>query len=372
MAVCAYCGKEFRKTGKNHKWCSHDCANHSRFSRTVEELRQQSTQKREAVISLYDSDYSTYDVANIVGVSESFVLTTWRNAGYPKRLTKLQREVKRLREQGRCSTEIAEALGMTAKRVKPIARAIGMPFTKEEAERSKASCKNQHYKGTEEEKGLYVNSFFNGDFVYVDGYKDCDSYVTIKCNTCGNTFQRSMITIRQGKGTTCPICQKLKKDQQEREKRHRREQLQEKRAMRTAEKERERMEKTRTVICPECGKIFHTVKANVVCCSPECSRKRANKYCSQRKDKRIPKHKRIDRGITAKRLYERDNGVCWICGEKCDLDDFVEKDGCIICGNNYPSVDHITPICEGGADSWENVRLAHRWCNTNRYIKEHA
>lgn len=366
------CGKEYQKTRPHQKWCSRSCANHSRWGQKAEERHHRSIERKEAVIGLYDTDYSTSEVASIVGVSVSFVLTAWRNAGYSRRPTPLQREVRRLREQGKCSTEISKELGKPTKEIRAIAKAIAMPFTAEEVQRSRTSVKNQYFKSTEQEKELYVNSFFNGDFSYVEGYKDCDSYVTIRCNKCGGIFQRSMISIRQNKAKNCPVCQRIKKDQQEKEKKARREQLQKERAMRAAEKERERIEKTRTVICPECGKIFHTVKTNVVYCSPECSRKRTNRYCTQRKDKRIPKHKRIDRGITAKRLYDRDNGICWICGEKCDLDDFVEKDGCIICGNNYPSVDHITPICEGGADSWENVRLAHRWCNTNRYIKEHA
>lgn len=69
-------------------------------------------------------------------------------------------------------------------------------------------------------------------------------------------------------------------------------------------------------------------------------------------------------------MFVRDGGVCWICGGKCNPNDYVIRDGYKICGNYYPSVDHIVPICEGGEDSWKNVRLAHRICNSKRYFAE--
>ena len=78
-----------------------------------------------------------------------------------------------------------------------------------------------------------------------------------------------------------------------------------------------------------------------------------------------------DYSITVKALYERDNGLCWLCGKRCDMNDYeTREDGTIVCGENYPSVDHIIPVCEGGKDTWDNVRLAHRGCNAKRYWEE--
>ena len=35
-----------------------------------------------------------------------------------------------------------------------------------------------------------------------------------------------------------------------------------------------------------------------------------------------------------------------------------------ISGNNYPSIDHVIPVSKGGTHTWDNVKLAHRHCNT--------
>ena len=217
-----------------------------------------------------------------------------------------------------------------------------------------------------------IEALLPDGFSYVRGYSGCDGTVILRCNECGHEFERSMISIRHRKATRCPSCTAREKEAKElvaMKDREERERLkEEERNHRLAEIEKERLKRQRLAVCPVCGKAFYTTRPNMVCCSPECSKKRAN----GRKDKRIKHDKRIDRGITAKSLYVRDGGVCWICGEKCDLNDYVIRDRTIICGNKYPSVDHIIPVCEGGCDSWENVRLAHRWCNLERYLKKNG
>jgi 5-methylcytosine-specific restriction endonuclease McrA len=30
----------------------------------------------------------------------------------------------------------------------------------------------------------------------------------------------------------------------------------------------------------------------------------------------------------------------------------------------YPSIDHIVPLAKGGNHTWNNVQLAHHYCNT--------
>ena len=35
-----------------------------------------------------------------------------------------------------------------------------------------------------------------------------------------------------------------------------------------------------------------------------------------------------------------------------------------IAGNYYPSIDHVIPLSKGGIDTWNNVRLSHRICNS--------
>ena len=85
---------------------------------------------------------------------------------------------------------------------------------------------------------------------------------------------------------------------------------------------------------------------------------------NRRKDRRLTAANTVDKDITLERLYKRDSGVCYICGKVCDWNDFIVEDGVTICGDNYPSIEHVTPISKGGLHSWDNVRLACRRCNT--------
>lgn len=112
--------------------------------------------------------------------------------------------------------------------------------------------------------------------------------------------------------------------------------------------------------CAFCGETFFSQYPNKKYCSDECSRKEKNR----RKDKRIHKTKIIDFDITLQRLFKRDEGVCWICGCKCDWNDKrVSESGYEYPGNAYPTKDHVIPVSRGGAESWDNVRLACWKCN---------
>ena len=63
-------------------------------------------------------------------------------------------------------------------------------------------------------------------------------------------------------------------------------------------------------------------------------------------------------------LYKKEKGICWICGKETDLNDFIITKSTVVCGNAYPSVDHVIPLALGGKHSWDNVHLAHRICNS--------
>lgn len=55
---------------------------------------------------------------------------------------------------------------------------------------------------------------------------------------------------------------------------------------------------------------------------------------------------------------EAQDGLCWICLERMDLEPLQ--------GDNSMSVDHIVPFSRGGANSWRNKLLAHQFCNSKR------
>jgi 5-methylcytosine-specific restriction endonuclease McrA len=51
-------------------------------------------------------------------------------------------------------------------------------------------------------------------------------------------------------------------------------------------------------------------------------------------------------------MYERDGGVCQLCGHP-------------VCSSEF-QLDHIIPKCDGGEFTWSNLRLAHKRCNASR------
>lgn len=58
---------------------------------------------------------------------------------------------------------------------------------------------------------------------------------------------------------------------------------------------------------------------------------------------------------------------CAICGGYCDPNDtWVNEDGRTCLGRNYPTVDHVIPIANGGCDTFDNVQLAHKQCNSKK------
>ncbi len=59
-----------------------------------------------------------------------------------------------------------------------------------------------------------------------------------------------------------------------------------------------------------------------------------------------------NRRITLGALYERDRGVCGICGRWGPLEAMNR--------------DHVVPLAKGGAHAKGNIRLAHIECNSRR------
>lgn len=75
-----------------------------------------------------------------------------------------------------------------------------------------------------------------------------------------------------------------------------------------------------------------------------------------RKDER----KRAKETKQLNRIYKRDRAVCWIClflGRSV-AESFVAREDA--------SRDHLTPLSKGRDDRDENMRLAHRSCNSKR------
>lgn len=192
----------------------------------------------------------------------------------------------------------------------------------------------------------------NPNLEYFGGFTDTDSSVDVRCKICGYVFNRSMITLRGAKNTVCPECEKankLKKKEQEKLER-----------LKQTEKHRHEIKMERMLAksytqasfktCPVCNTAF---LGNNVYCSERC-----------RNQNRWMMKDGYRRKFPLEELYKRDKGICYLCGGLCDWNDKTVVDGVTVYGNSYPSRDHVVPKSKGGENSWNNLRLAHRLCNS--------
>lgn len=68
--------------------------------------------------------------------------------------------------------------------------------------------------------------------------------------------------------------------------------------------------------------------------------------------------------ISVEMLWNRDGGICGLCGRAVPMPGTKKHRH-----NKSPetaTVDHKTPLKQGGQHVWENVQLAHMWCNSEK------
>lgn len=186
---------------------------------------------------------------------------------------------------------------------------------------------------------------------YIGGYKHSEAKVLLRCKKCGTLYKRTASIIREGhyQKFKCYKCIKLNLKQEKIINKY------------FSEKQKELNEiykwlKKNTLYikhCKYCGIEIINVRNNKTTCS-QCYKKYNKKHSTK----------------SLLKLYKRDNGICYICGDKCNYEDYIVKDGTIICGDYYPSIEHVIPLCKGGTDNWDNIRLAHRKCNNLKGTKQ--
>lgn len=177
----------------------------------------------------------------------------------------------------------------------------------------------------------------------------------LRCRECGHEFER-FVDLHYP--TTCPECQRRES---------------ERRRAKRVERDGKRALMQRLVnilayehVCPECGARFRSPNPHRLYCSERC-RKRAR---WKRREKFLGSHGShvrramrygvvYDRSITLNKLIKRDGMTCYICGKTCTKDD--SRWGTL--GPDYPTIDHVTPLCKGGTHTWDNVRIACGECN---------
>lgn len=220
---------------------------------------------------------------------------------------------------------------------------------------------------------------------YAGNYTGTDGECDIRCRTCGTVKTVRSQAIRHG-SARCSVCferERIEREEQKKKEREEREaakrllqaETAEERRKRTRQREREREKEKRRrerlehitfTSCMGCGAMFlYDDRTHQKYCSKQCARRLRQK--KKEIVRRIrTKAQMIDNDITLEKLYQRDGGICYLCGRVCDWNDRVVIDGTVICGDNYPSIEHVIPLSKNGKHSWANVKLACRKCNNHK------
>ena len=285
-------------------------------------------------------------------------------------MTRAEREIRneqmrQFKAQGKTMLEVAREFGVSKETAISVCKGI-----------SPQCGQTQFSRGTnklleDDQVSKLISEYLPG-VEYAGNYSGCDGRVDLKCSLCGTIFNRSMISVRH-KHCSCPKCRdeqykatKQRKEQEERER-----EIQRQERQRAAEINKANNSKQlRLVVCGICGETFLTWNSRARYCSENCKvqARRLHTSYNRGSDDRLNNRNIIDRDISLKKLFARDGGVCQICGRVCDYNDcYTTESGVFIAGEDYPSRDHIVPLSQGGKHSWDNVRLAHRSCNSKIY-----
>ncbi|NLP33517.1 MAG: HNH endonuclease [Oligella ureolytica] len=212
------------------------------------------------------------------------------------------------------------------------------------------------------------NEYYGNRYLYVGGYTDSDNDVILECKVCNTKRIVNVQSIRKNRPIHCLEC--IRKEKEEMALKEYLLTLLIKRhndiIKITKEKEdKEKWIKEHTKVCIECGNKFIAKNNNSKCCSSECGNKRQNRIKELKRRILISRNGKVNWNISLTKLIKRDNNTCHICGGKCDSEDyFISDEGYYIVGSNYPSIDHVLPVSKGGTHTWDNIKLAHHYCNT--------
>lgn len=210
------------------------------------------------------------------------------------------------------------------------------------------------------------------EYEYIKGYNHSDSMILIRHKKCGHVFTINAQMLRkykrlQKENIECPRCKKLQKEVK----------MLITSKLEIINKNKKELEKRKDIVkniklkvdkkrkvCKVCGKEFYGKGKT---CSDICKLELKRMY-EREKDYRRRMSMRNNgdmQDISILKLMERDNNTCYLCGNEVDINDYhIDKKGTFIAGNNYPSIEHVIPLSKGGTHTWDNVKLACRYCNS--------
>lgn len=262
-----------------------------------------------------------------------------------------QQAIRDMRNDGIGYMTIARALNTTRDKVRNYCVTHGL-----DGRRGQYLAPSKSIREIQEEVG--------GNWTVLDKKRGCEcsagvAEVTLRCNVCGGVRVTRLSTIA---GITCSTCKANQREAERIRKQKEREAKRRKRIEKSYKQQSFKLCK-----CKQCGRQFVSMKARAFC-SDRCARKSYDKAKELKRRARL-KSQLVDSDISLQRLYDRDSGVCYICGGACDWNDCEWKGDTFYAGNMYPSIDHVVPLAKNGKHAWSNVRLAHRICNSVKSAK---
>ena len=313
-----------------------------------------------AIRTLAEQGFKPKEISLKLGMSLSTVYNYSKGFNYAG--LESHEDIRELRRAGVSVFDIKIITGKDPHTISSVCRKMGLGLTDEEyrEERKRDSEQKTH---SEDWARNYICEKSGGRLEYVSGYINMDSHLIVRCTYCGAEQERSMSGFRGTTYVRCCVC-------------HFDERVEARRAKRQKDKENKIAEKETAKLIKAgsgkqlsfgfcaCGEILSRFDGLKGKQCADCARRAANKYKELSRRRKL-KNAMIDSDITIQKLFRRDNGVCYLCGCLCDWDDKeIRPDGTIVCGNTYPSIDHVKPLTKGGCHSWDNVKLAHRICNS--------
>lgn len=206
--------------------------------------------------------------------------------------------------------------------------------------------------------------------IYHHGFKNTDSRVYIKCLICGSVYEINASVVRSKHNNVyCKKCseqnkalrQKERQKELEAERKKNKENKEKQDRLRQLNKYLANSKQLTFNVCSHCGKLFVGTSKY---CSKRCRERNHEQRMTRLRIERAKENGKVDYGITLDKLIARDKNICYICNKECNESDYTYQGNNFIAGDYYPSIDHVIPIAKGGTHTWNNVKLAHRICNS--------
>ena len=322
--------------------------------------------KAEYALFLIDEGHTAKEIVQLCGYkTDGGVYSLAKKHG--KKIKKAHADqhdaMRKYKAEGHTMGEVAEKFGVTRATAQIICKGIAP---------QKARPPKDGYHAANKGKLQNIDNVIRiineraSGFEYAGNYTGSDGHVDLRCKKCGHIRVANWNTLRHNGINVCPNCERIEREKREAEEQKRQEQqrLDNERKKRGQEAIRMLKRAKRLHRCPVCG----TITDNKEFCSTKCWAKAHEATKDANRRKKI-QNALVDKNINLERLYDRDNGICCICGGKCDWNDHQYRGRYFIVGKNYPSIDHIIPLSKGGEHSWSNVQLAHFSCNSAKGAK---